>query len=101
VNQRRDPDAQSAYDARWRKESKLFLRAHPMCQCKDCHGHGKPAEVVDHVIPHRGDRALFWSAWNWQPMAKACHDRKTVLEDGGFGKDPVSRGAAFVDGGGR
>jgi len=41
--------------------------------------------VVDHVIAHKGDPALFWNPANWQAMAKLCHDRKTVREDGGLG----------------
>jgi 5-methylcytosine-specific restriction enzyme A len=28
---------------------------------------------------------LFWDRNNWQAMAKACHDKKTASEDGGFG----------------
>jgi 5-methylcytosine-specific restriction protein A len=43
------------------------------------------ATVVDHVIPHRGDVELFWKPGNHQALCKACHDRKTVLEDGGLG----------------
>lgn len=43
------------------------------------------ASVVDHVIPHRGDKALFWDSDNWQPLCKPCHDRKTAAQDGGFG----------------
>ena len=39
------------------------------------------ATVVDHIIPHRGDRILFWDQNNWQPLCKPCHDRKTGEED--------------------
>jgi len=41
--------------------------------------------VVDHIVPHRGDRALFWDTSNWQPLCKPHHDAKTAREDGGFG----------------
>ena len=30
-------------------------------------------EVVDHVVPHRGDRMLFWDSTNWQALCSACH----------------------------
>lgn len=43
----------------------------------------KAAVVVDHIIPHKGDATLFWSEWNWQPLTKRAHDRKTASEDGG------------------
>jgi 5-methylcytosine-specific restriction protein A len=41
------------------------------------------ATVVDHVIPHKGDKALFWDESNWQPMCAPCHSSKTVKEDMG------------------
>jgi len=76
------------YGRRWQAASKRFLRAHPLCQCPDCDEGRKQltvATVVDHVIPHRGDMALFWDPANWQAMAKRCHDRKTWRETIGRG----------------
>ncbi|WP_349253802.1 HNH endonuclease signature motif containing protein [Bradyrhizobium sp. CB2312] len=35
---------------------------------------GKPAVVVDHIKPHRGDRALFWDKGNWQPLCTHHHN---------------------------
>jgi hypothetical protein len=43
------------------------------------------ANVVDHIIPHRGDMELFWDESNWQSMCEPCHNRKTASEDGAFG----------------
>ena len=65
------------YDTRWRKARALFLRQHPLCT--ECRRNGvlTPATVVDHIIPHRGDRTLFWDQKNWQPLCKDCHDKKT------------------------
>ncbi len=47
--------------------------------CANCLSKGilAPATVVDHIVPHRGDRALFWDENNWQALCKSCHDRKT------------------------
>jgi 5-methylcytosine-specific restriction enzyme A len=42
---------------------------------------GRPALVVDHIVPHRGDQALFWAEWNWQGLTKHAHDSKTARED--------------------
>lgn len=48
--------------------------------------------MVDHVVPHRGDKNLFWNArGNWQALCVSCHSRKTVKEDGGFGLDLNTR----------
>jgi predicted kinase len=48
-------------------------------------------EVVDHIIPHKGDYELFWDEGNWQTLCKRCHDVKTATEDGGFGAAPRYR----------
>ena len=37
--------------------------------------------ALDHIIPHRGDRRLFWDRNNWQALCKSCHDSKTMTED--------------------
>ena len=76
------------YTYRWHKASRAFLELRPLCA--DPYGlHGEipaPAEVVDHVVPHRGDERLFWDRGNSQPLCRSCHSRKTALEDGGFGR---------------
>lgn len=83
--------AKRLYDARWRKASKAYLALHPLCECKECRESGtvRASEVVDHIIPHRGAHKLFWDRANWRALSKACHDRATVVHDGGFG-NPVS-----------
>jgi 5-methylcytosine-specific restriction protein A len=43
------------------------------------------ATVVDHIVPHKGDKVKFWDSSNWQSLCKRCHDAKTATEDGGFG----------------
>lgn len=69
------------YDNRWRKARKQYLTANPLCvSCKKEHKLVR-ATVVDHIIPHRGDKKLFWDRANWQPLCKKCHDTKTMTED--------------------
>ncbi|MDY2838059.1 MAG: HNH endonuclease [Bilifractor sp.] len=73
--------AARGYGSRWRRESKKFLQLHPLCQECLRHGIAKPATVVDHIVPHRGDLRLFWDRSNWQALCKKCHDKKTGRED--------------------
>lgn len=69
------------YGSRWQRESKAFLRKHPLCVACQKNGKYTKATVVDHVRPHRGDAVLFWDKQNWQPLCKSCHDKKTRAED--------------------
>ena len=71
------PATKRGYGSRWQKASKAFLQSHPLCA--ECMKQGRytKATVVDHIVPHRGDQKLFWDRSNWQPLCKACHDRKT------------------------
>jgi len=77
--------AQRGYDSRWRKARIGFLRKHPLCVHCEREGVVGAATVVDHIKPHRGDKAVFWDRSNWQPLCKSHHDAKTAREDGGFG----------------
>ena len=64
------------YDSKWDKERVAYLAAHPTCtRCP------APSTVVDHVTPHRGDRKLFWSRSNWQPLCTTCHSRAKQAEE--------------------
>ena len=73
--------AARCYGSRWRRLSKSFLRAHPLCA--QCQREGKyvKATVVDHICPHRGDPVLFWDQSNLQPLCKHHHDVETRNED--------------------
>lgn len=101
--------ADRGYNAEWQRQSRLFLRARPLCECNDCKtgkARQQKATVVDHIIPHRlweakqsGDPeqinaalALFWNQANWMPMSKAHHDKKTATQDGAFGRAAQGRG---------
>lgn len=69
------------YGKTWQRESKRFLRSHPLCELCASRGRYVKATVVDHKTPHRGDARLFWDQTNWQALCKACHDHKTAVED--------------------
>lgn len=82
--------AARGYGWRWQKASKAYLAAHPIAVdwFKEHCGVLHAAEVVDHIVPWRGDWKLFWDSSNWQGLTKSAHDRKTAMEDGGFGHAP-------------
>lgn len=40
-----------------------------------------PAEVVDHITPHKGDESLFFDPNNLQSLCKSHHDREKKMMD--------------------
>lgn len=77
----RESAGKRGYNSRWRRESKAFLAAHPLCA--ECQKEGRyvQATVVDHIVPHRGDQKLFWDRSNWQPLCEHHHNVKTMTKD--------------------
>lgn len=86
--------SQRGYDYRWQKARAAFLRDHPFCvYCLrerriaatlvaevivECAARGIPlpyGNVVDHIVPHRGDQTLFWDQANWQTCCATHHSR--------------------------
>lgn len=68
------------YTARWREMRAEQLIIEPYC--RDCSAHGirSAATDVDHIVPHRGDRKLFYDKTNLQSLCHSCHSRKTIAE---------------------
>lgn len=77
----RPSSAQRGYDTRWRSARELFLADEPLCRNCMLQNIIKGADVVDHIIPHRGDHDLFWDQTNWQPLCYSCHSIKTTTID--------------------
>ena len=85
TNWMRKNSNERGYDYRWRKSRELFLQLHPLCKFHEDKGKIVPANVVDHIVPHRGDMKLFWDVKNWQPLCKQCHDSaKQKMELGSY-----------------
>jgi 5-methylcytosine-specific restriction endonuclease McrA len=78
IRNKRDRDARNdakrgsarerGYGSKWQIERVAYLKANP--KCRRC---GSPATIVDHIIPHKGDRKIFWNRGNWQPLCVSCH----------------------------
>ena len=77
----RPSSAQRGYDARWRSARLGFLNDEPLCRYCMMQGITRGADVVDHILPHRGNQELFWDQSNWQPLCYSCHSIKTTTID--------------------
>jgi len=73
----RNTSNERGYIYRWQKARKIFLNQHPLCAVCQSNGQVTVASVVDHIIPHKGNEALFWDESNWQSLCKFHHDQKT------------------------
>ena len=64
------------YDSRWNRYRVIFLNIN-----KQCYVCGEPANIIDHIVAHKGDRVKFEAVNNHMPICKTCHDTVTGLFD--------------------
>lgn len=69
----RDHSSARGYGRRWERFRASFLAANPLCEFCLPKGEIRPAQVVDHDLPHRGDLELFWNN-SFSALCKRCHD---------------------------
>ena len=62
------------YTTRWDKASKSYLSRRMVCPACEKAGVLASSAVTDHIVPHKGDMALFWDRSNWQPCCRWHHD---------------------------
>lgn len=77
------------YGKRWQAISVAHLHRYPRCGDRPpsapattssrCRADGRvvPATVTDHIVPHRGDKALLWAESNRQSLCASCHGVKS------------------------
>jgi 5-methylcytosine-specific restriction protein A len=58
----------------WQRLRNRQLSREPLCRYCAKHDITKPANIVDHIKPHKGDAALFFCLENLQSLCKVCHD---------------------------
>jgi len=75
---------QRGYTWEWEKASKAYLAlpGNELCAC----GCKQRANMVDHIVAHKGDMRLFWDRSNWQPYHTTCNSKKAALYEGSFGR---------------
>lgn len=76
-DQRRGGSAERGYGYRWQLARAAYLLENPLCVECVADGRPMPATDVDHIVPHRGDMALFWNTANWQGLCDTHHKQKT------------------------
>ncbi len=73
--------------AKWQRRRRYQLATEPLCAMCLANGVLTPATVVDHVIPHRGDRTKFWLG-KLASLCKPHHDRsKQQIERQGYSNE--------------
>lgn len=83
---------------KWLGLRKKHLSLHPYCVfcLRDLKLRVK-AEVVDHIIPHKGDNTLFLDSKNFQSLCKKCHDVKKQRAEARGYSDEVDSSGRYVD----
>jgi len=84
---KRIPARISYRSAQWQARRRQQLQQHPLCCMCLAIGRVEVATVVDHVIPHRGDRELFYHG-AVQSLCWSHHSKtKQQIESIGYSKD--------------
>ena len=76
ITRARDP---FYHTTRWKKESRAFREANPLCAECAREGLTGPAEVTDHIVPKDICRDP-WDWKNWQGLCKKHHVRKAAKD---------------------
>ena len=74
------------YGSAWRKVRNAYLYEHPLCVMCLAMTPSRvvPANVVDHIVPHKGDQVLMWDVTNFQSLCAPHHNSdKQMLERSG------------------
>ena len=92
ADQQRGHANERGYGSGWRKRRDAFLQKHPWCldPFGDHLGEAVRATHVDHKKPRAAGGSDDES--NLEPFCAHCHNKKTAMQDGGFGNSKVSRG---------
>lgn len=65
---------------KWRKMSKRYRVAHPLCEVCLEYDILTPCDLVDHTIEVEDNPELAWCESNFKAMCMSCHNTKTADE---------------------
>lgn len=74
--------------SRWKEMRKKQLAREPVCRVCAEQKKLTHATEVDHIIPHKGDKTLFFDVCNLQSLCHKCHSTKTARENPGWARRP-------------
>ncbi|WEV83486.1 HNH endonuclease [Bacillus velezensis] len=66
-DQYRESAAKRGYNSKWRQARAGYLSKHPLCRLLDAR-QKNPGDSC-HIVPHKGDKKLFWDSGNWRLSA--------------------------------
>lgn len=103
ADHRRGSARERGYSREWDLAAKAHLLQHPACVYHQMAAWGgKPrivaAQCVDHLVPHRGDREVFWNRRDWVSACHDCHNgpKQALEREGGFSFEAfIARVRAF------
>lgn len=88
----------------WERLRRRKLNDQPLCARHQARGKVKAATVVNHKVPHKGDRRLFFDYDNLESTCAECHDSIIQSEERlGYSKEigndgwPIDSGHPFND----
>ena len=90
AQERRGTAQERGYNARWRRFREVFLAKHPLCEYCLADGKLEAATVVDHDVPHQGDRAAFW-ATSFTALCSRHHSGEKRAADARYSGDDLLR----------
>ncbi|MCK4817890.1 HNH endonuclease [bacterium] len=84
---RRGSSTERGYGVWWRAYRKIYLIKNPFCvdPIGEHPGVVVAANVVDHIIAHKGNNKLFRDPSNHQAVCSHCNNVKAAKYEGGFG----------------
>lgn len=74
ADRRRGSARQRGYSRAWDKASTGHLRNSPLCLYCKLIGRDEPADLTDHLYPHRTYEGVFWLKAYWVSCCDDCHN---------------------------
>ena len=74
-DEERGTAAKRGYDRRWQTVRRRQLLRFPMCQCQECQGQGRIADMVHHIKPISEYPELKLNPDNLLSMNRVCHEK--------------------------